>query len=115
MITVGSQMGLDLVTRILCDPGDIVLAEGPSYVGALGSFTAYQAEVLHVPMDADGLVPAGLRETLADMRTRGERARFLYTVPNFHNPAGVTLAVERREEILELCAAAGVLVVEDNP
>ena len=65
VVTVGSQMGLDMVTRIFCDPGDVVLAEGPSYVGALGSFSAYQANVVHVTMDDAGLVPEALREALA--------------------------------------------------
>lgn len=115
VVTVGSQMGLDMVTRLFCDPGDVVLAEGPSYVGALGSFTAYQAEVHHVTMDDDGLVPENLRETLAAVERDGKRVKFLYTIPNFHNPAGVTLAVDRREEILEICRQHGVLVLEDNP
>ena len=115
VITVGSQMGLDLVTRIFCDPGDIILAEGPSYVGALGSFGAYQAQVVHVAMDEHGLQPQALREALASLASQGRRAKFLYTIPNFHNPAGVTLAVSRRAEILDICAQYGVLVVEDNP
>jgi len=115
VVTVGSQMALDLVTRIFCDPGDIVLAEGPSYVGALGSFAAYQAQVVHVAMDDDGLIPAALTQALDQLAATGRRPKFLYTVPNFHNPAGVTLAVARRAEILELCRRHGVLVVEDNP
>ena len=115
VVTVGSQMGLDMVTRIFCDPGDVVLSEGPSYVGALGSFAAYQANVVHVAMDDEGLVPQALREAIAAVAASGRRAKFLYTIPNFHNPAGVTLAVARRAEILEICADAGVLVVEDNP
>ncbi|MFT7835301.1 PLP-dependent aminotransferase family protein [Saccharothrix sp. BKS2] len=115
VVTVGSQMGLDMVTRIFCDPGDVVLAEGPSYVGALGSFAAYQAQVVHVAMDADGLVPENLREAIAAVGRAGRRIKFLYTIPNFHNPAGVTLAVQRRAEILEICRAHGILVVEDNP
>ncbi len=115
VVTVGSQMALDLVTRIYCDPGDVVLAEGPSYVGALGSFAAYQARVVHVAMDADGLVPARLAEALATLAAHGVTPKFLYTIPNFHNPAGVTLAVRRRAEILELCRRYGVGVVEDNP
>ncbi|HEX3791307.1 MAG TPA: PLP-dependent aminotransferase family protein [Pseudonocardiaceae bacterium] len=115
MVTVGSQMGLDMVTRIFCDPGDVVLAEGPSYVGALGSFTAYQAQVVHVAMDDNGLVPEALRQALGSLHAQGRRVKFLYTIPNFHNPAGVTLAVSRRAEILEICASHGVLVVEDNP
>ncbi|MFI6029173.1 PLP-dependent aminotransferase family protein [Amycolatopsis magusensis] len=115
VVTVGSQMGLDMVTRLFCDPGDVVIAEGPSYVGALGSFAAYQAEVVHVAMDDQGLVPEGLREALGQCRKHGKRVKFLYTIPNFHNPAGVTLAVERRAEILEICREHDVLVVEDNP
>ncbi|HEV7981132.1 PLP-dependent aminotransferase family protein [Amycolatopsis sp.] len=115
VVTVGSQMGLDMVTRLFCDPGDVVIAEGPSYVGALGSFTAYQANVIHVTMDNDGLVPEALREALAQAKKHGQRVKFLYTIPNFHNPAGVTMAVERRAEILEICRQYNVLVVEDNP
>ncbi len=115
VVTVGSQMGLDMVTRIFCDPGDVVLAEGPSYVGALGSFTAYQARVVHVAMDEAGLVPQALRVALAACRQAGARVKFLYTIPNFHNPAGVTMTVDRRTEILDICASQGVLVVEDNP
>ncbi|MEV6619827.1 PLP-dependent aminotransferase family protein [Amycolatopsis sp. NPDC051106] len=115
VVTVGSQMGLDMVTRLFCDPGDVVIAEGPSYVGALGSFAAYQAQVVHVAMDEHGLVPELLREALAQTEKAGRRVKFLYTIPNFHNPAGVTLAVERREEILEICRDHNVLVVEDNP
>jgi 2-aminoadipate transaminase len=115
VVTVGSQMGLDMVTRIFCDPGDVVLAEGPSYVGALGTFGAYQADVVHVAMDDEGLVPEALREALAAAESAGRRVKFLYTIPNFHNPAGVTLAVPRRAEILEICRKHRVLVVEDNP
>ncbi|ACU40880.1 PLP-dependent aminotransferase family protein [Actinosynnema pretiosum subsp. pretiosum] len=115
VVTVGSQMGLDMVTRLFCDPGDVVLAEGPSYVGALGSFAAYQAQVVHVGMDAEGLVPEALREAIAGVERAGRRIKFLYTIPNFHNPAGVTLAVQRRAEVLEICRQHNILVVEDNP
>ncbi|MFC0436369.1 PLP-dependent aminotransferase family protein [Kutzneria buriramensis] len=115
VVTVGSQMGLDMVTRVFCDPGDVVLAEAPSYVGALGTFSAYQAQVVHVEMDDAGLVPEALRQALAAVRAQGRRVKFLYTIPNFQNPAGVTLSVQRRSEILEICAQHDVLVVEDNP
>jgi DNA-binding transcriptional MocR family regulator len=115
VVTVGSQMGLDIVTRIFCDPGDVVLAEGPSYVGALGTFASYQTNVVHVAMDADGLIPDALREALAAAESAGRRVKFLYTIPTFHNPAGVTMAVSRRAEVLEICRAHRVLVVEDNP
>jgi 2-aminoadipate transaminase len=115
VVTVGSQMALDMVTRIFCDPGDVVLAEGPSYVGALGTFNAYQAGVVHVAMDEHGLIPDALREALAACEAAGKRVKFLYTIPNFHNPAGVTMSVPRRTEVLEICARHGVLVIEDNP
>ncbi len=115
VVTTGSQQALDLVTRIFVDPGDVVVAEAPSYVGALGVFRAYQADVVHVPIDDAGLVPAALEETLASLARAGRRAKFLYTVPNFHNPAGVSLSAERRPQVLEICRRYGVLVIEDNP
>jgi 2-aminoadipate transaminase len=115
VVTTGSQQALDLVTRIFIDPGDVVLAEAPSYVGALGTFAAYQADVVHVPMDDAGLVPDALRAAIAAVTATGRRPKFLYTIPNFHNPAGVSLAVERRREILAIAQEAGVLVFEDNP
>ena len=115
VVTVGSQQALDLVTRIFCDPGDVVLAEAPSYVGALGTFAAYQAEVVHVAMDADGLVPEALRQAIEAVTRAGKRVKFLYTIPNFHNPAGTSLTDARREEVLAICQSAGLLVLEDNP
>ena len=114
-ITAGSQQALDLVTRIFCDPGDVILAESPSYVGALGTFQSYQAEVVHVACDGDGLIPEAITETASRLREQGKRIKFLYTIPNFNNPSGVTQPVERRRRIIECCADAGVLVVEDNP
>jgi DNA-binding transcriptional MocR family regulator len=115
VVTVGSQMALDLITRIFCDPDDVILAEGPSYVGALGSFAAYQARVVHVAMDEHGLVPELLENALRGLAAQGITPKFLYTIPNFHNPAGVTMAVDRRQRVLDLCAEYGVGVVEDNP
>jgi DNA-binding transcriptional MocR family regulator len=115
VVTVGSQQAVDLVTRIFCDPGDVVLCEAPSYVGALGVFRAYQCDVVHVEMDADGLVPSALEQAITAVQASGRRIKFLYTIPNYHNPAGVTLSTERRREVLEICRAADVLVLEDNP
>lgn len=115
VITTGSQQALDLVTEIFVDPGDVVVAEAPSYVGALGVFRAYQADVVHVPLDDDGLVPEALDETLTRLRAEGRRVKFLYTVPNYHNPAGVTLSEERRPRIVEICKRHHVLILEDNP
>jgi len=115
VVTTGSQQALDLVTRLFINPGDIVLAEAPSYVGALGVFRAYQADVRHVPLDEHGLVPEALEEALAALTAQGRRVKFLYVVPNYHNPAGVTLSLERRPRILEIARRYDVLVLEDNP
>jgi 2-aminoadipate transaminase len=115
VVTVGSQQAVDLVTRIFCDPGDVVICEAPSYVGALGVFRAYECDVVHSEMDSDGLVPSTLRNTIAACQAQGRRIKFLYTIPNYHNPAGVTLTAERRTEILEICRESDVLVLEDNP
>nr|WP_245700893.1 PLP-dependent aminotransferase family protein [Sanguibacter gelidistatuariae] len=115
VVTTGSQQALDLVTRIFIDPGDVIVAEAPSYVGALGVFRSYQADIVHVPIDGDGLIPEALEETLTRLAAQGRRVKFLYTIPNFHNPAGVTLSLERRPRILEIARRHGVLVIEDNP
>jgi 2-aminoadipate transaminase len=115
VVTVGGQQALDLVARIFLDPGDVVLAEGPTYVGALGVFQAAQAHVVHVPMDDEGLVPEALERSIAEVARSGRRAKFLYTIPTFQNPAGVTLTEERRERVLDICERAGLLVVEDDP
>ncbi len=115
VITAGSQQGLDLVTRIFCDPGDVILAESPSYVGALGTFLSYQTEVVHVGGDDDGLDPEALRETSRRLKAEGKRIKFLYTIPNYSNPSGVTQPLERRRQVLEVCGAEQILVVEDNP
>jgi DNA-binding transcriptional MocR family regulator len=115
VVTTGSQQALDLVTRIFIDPGDVVLAEAPSYVGALGVFAAYQAQVAHVSSDDDGLVPQALEERILQLKAAGSRIKFLYSVPNFHNPAGTTLSLERRPQIVEICHRHGILVLEDNP
>jgi 2-aminoadipate transaminase len=111
VVTVGGQQALDLLARLFLDPGDVVLAEGPTYVGALGVLQAAQAQVRHVAMDADGLIPAALEEAIA----ANPRAKFLYTIPTFQNPAGVTLSEERREQVLDICERAGLLVIEDDP
>lgn len=111
VVTAGSQMGLDLVTKIFCNPGDTVLVESPSYVGALGVFRSYQCNVVHVPMDAHGLDPEALREAL----TTQSNVKFIYTIPSFHNPAGLTQSQQRREEILVIAQEYGVPILEDDP
>lgn len=115
VVTVGGQQGLDLIARVFLDPGDVVLAEGPTYVGALGAFQAAQAQIVHVPMDDDGLIPEALEQAITDVARSGRRAKFLYTIPTFQNPTGVTLSEKRREQVLDICERAGLLVVEDDP
>jgi len=115
IVTTGSQHALELVSKLFLDPGDVVLSEGPSYVTAMVIFKSYQAEVDHVPMDEHGLIPEALREHILSVRAAGKSIKFLYTIPNFHNPAGVTLSWARRVEILEICRRNDILVLEDNP
>lgn len=115
LITSGSQMGLELVTSLLCDPGDVVLAEAPTYVGAIGTFQGLEAQIVHVPCDDDGLIPAELERTIAEVRAQGRTIKMLYTIPNFNNPSGITLHPDRRPVVAEICARAGIAVVEDDP
>ena len=115
VVTTGSQQALDLISQIFINPGDVVLAEAPSYVGALGTFRAYQANVVHVSMDAEGLIPEELERVIDELEAEGKPVKFLYTIPNFHNPGGVCLSAERRPRIAEICQRRRILVVEDNP
>ncbi|MFD0557931.1 DNA-binding transcriptional MocR family regulator [Stackebrandtia endophytica] len=112
VITAGAQQGLSLLATVFLDPGDIVLAEGPTYVGALGVFQAAQAQVRHVAMDEGGLIPAALEEALAECE---KPPKFLYTVPTYQNPTGVTLSEERRLAVLDICRRHDLLIVEDDP
>jgi 2-aminoadipate transaminase len=115
IVTTGSQQALDLISRIFIDPGDVVLVEAPSYVGALGTFSQYEAEVVHVPLDSEGLIPQELEAAIKRVRASGKKVKFLYLIPNYQNPAGVLLSADRRSQILEIARANQVFVVEDNP
>lgn len=115
IVTTGSQQALDLISRIFIDPGDVVLVEAPSYVGALGTFRQYEAQVVHVALDDQGLVPDALREAIASVRAAGRKIKFLYLIPNYQNPTGVLLPADRRTEILDICREESIFVVEDNP
>lgn len=115
VVTTGSQQALDLISRIFIDPGDVVLVEAPSYVGALGTFKQYEAQVVHVALDDQGLVPDALREAIASVRAAGRKIKFLYLIPNYQNPTGVLLPADRRSEILNICRKESIFVVEDNP
>ena len=115
VVTTGSQHALDLVAGLFLDKGDVVLAEGPSYVGAIGIFRHYEAHIEHVYTDEEGISPEALQEAIDRMKEQGRRIKFLYLVPNFANPSGVTLAAERRPKIIEICQREHILVLEDNP
>lgn len=115
MITPGSQMGIDLTATLLCNPGDVILAEGPTFVGAIGSFLGHEADIRHVMCDEEGLVPEALIEAIKNARADGKRIAFLYTIPNFSNPTGIRLSLERRQQIVEICRAENVQIVEDDP
>jgi len=115
LITTGGQQVLDLVAKTLIDPGDVIVAEGPTYPGALPAFAAYQAEVHQVAVDAEGMVVEEAAAAIAALRSEGKRVKLLYTIPNFQNPAGVTLSLERRRRLLALAKEAEVLILEDNP
>jgi len=111
VVTTGAQQALDLVGKVLLDPGDVVAVEAPAYVGALSAFSVYEPRFLQVDLDDDGMIVEQLEEALL----RGERPKFVYTVPNFHNPAGVTMSRARREQLVALCREARIPIVEDNP
>ena len=115
IVTTGSQHGLDLLAGLFLDQGDVVLAEAPSYVGALGIFHHYEAHVEHVFTDDDGISPEALQESIDRLRQQKRKIKFLYLVPNFGNPSGVTLSAERRSRVLEICRREHILVIEDNP
>jgi len=114
-ITTGAQQGLDLVGKVFLDEGDAVLCEGPTYAGALNAFAAYRPRVLHVPMDRAGMIPIAAHEALKKARKQGIHVKFIYTVPNFQNPTGVTLAAQRRRELLEIAREYDLIILEDNP
>jgi len=111
VITAGAQQALDLVAKIFVDPGDAIVVEAPAYVGALSAFSVYEPRFLQVDVDDDGMIVEQLEELLL----RGARPKFVYTVPNFGNPAGVTMSLERRERLVALCREASVPILEDNP
>jgi len=110
LITSGSQQALDLVGKVLIDPGDVVITGAPTYVGAIQAFTAYQASFATVPLDDEGMMI-----DLLEQRIIETHPKFIYVLPNFHNPGGVTLSRERREKLVSLARQYGVPVIEDDP
>ena len=115
LVTTGGQQVIDLVCKTLVDPGDVVVAEGPTYPGAVPAFMSYQAEVVHIPMDADGMRVDELEAALGRLDAEGRRPKFIYTIPNFQNPAGVTMSLPRRRRLVQVARERELLVLEDNP
>ncbi len=109
LITSGSQQALDLIGKVLINPGDRILTENPTYLGALQAFTMYGADYVTVPMDDDGMCTEQLEEALA------AGPKFMYVLPNFQNPSGVTLSLDRRRTVIELSGRYGIPIIEDDP
>jgi 2-aminoadipate transaminase len=115
LVTTGGQQVIDLVCKTLIDPGDVIVAEAPTYPGAVPVFVSYQADVIQIEMDSDGMRIDVLNAELERLDREGRTPKFIYTVPSFQNPAGVTLALERREELVRIAHERELLVLEDNP
>ncbi|MFO7897010.1 MAG: PLP-dependent aminotransferase family protein [Candidatus Cloacimonadales bacterium] len=115
MITTASQQALDLLSKLFIDRGDKVIVGLPSYLGGLGAFNAYGAEAVGVEFDEHGMIADKLESTLAEMKANGEKPKFIYIIPDFQNPAGITMPEERRKKVIEIAKAYDVLIVEDSP
>ena len=115
ILTTGSQQALDLLGRVLLDPGDVVLVELPTYTGAITAFSNVQALLVGVPQDDDGVNLQALDETFQRQTSSGRRVKFLYVVPNFQNPTGLLISLQKRLALLEWAARRDVLIVEDDP
>jgi 2-aminoadipate transaminase len=115
IVTTGGQQAIDLITKTLVDPGNAVICEAPTYPGALPTFFSYEADIRQVSTDEDGMRIDELEELLGALAAEGRRPKFIYTVPSFQNPAGVTLSEERRRQLVGLAREREVLIVEDNP
>jgi 2-aminoadipate transaminase len=115
IVTTGGQQVIDLVCKALIDPGDVIVAEAPTYPGAVPTFGAYQADVAQIEIDSDGMPIDELERTLDRLQAHGRRPKFIYTIPNFQNPGGVTMSLGRRRRLVEVARERELLVLEDNP
>ncbi len=115
IVTTGGQQVIDLVCKALIDPGDVIVAEAPTYPGAVPTFGAYQAEVVQIEMDGDGMPIDELEAVLDRLQAEGRRPKFIYTIPNFQNPGGVTMSLPRRRRLVQVAREQELLVLEDNP
>ncbi|MGN6371661.1 MAG: PLP-dependent aminotransferase family protein [Solirubrobacteraceae bacterium] len=115
LVTTGGQQVIDLMCKAFIDPGDVIVAEAPTYPGAVPTFDAYEADVVQIEMDADGMPIDELEDTLDRLEGQGRRPKFIYTIPNFQNPGGVTMSLPRRRRLVEVARERELLVLEDNP
>jgi 2-aminoadipate transaminase len=115
LVTTGSQQGLDLVSRVLIDPGDVILVELPTYVGAISAFRNVQAAMVGIPQEQDGIDLDALDRTWTRLASEGRRVKFLYVVPNFQNPTGLLIGLDKRRRLLDWAERRDVLIVEDDP
>lgn len=114
-VTTGGQQAIDLITKVLIDPGDILICDAPTYPGAIPTFCSYEAEIIQIESDADGMRIDILEQTLAELAEKGRKPKFIYSVPTFQNPGGVTLSLERRQQLVAIARRHEILIVEDNP
>ena len=115
IISSGSQQGLDLLGKVFLNPGDIAIVELPSYLAALNAFHSYGGELVGIPMDSEGMQMDILEEKLTQLKNEGRKVKFIYTISNFQNPAGVTMSLTRRKKIIEIAQKFNVFIAEDNP
>lgn len=115
LVTTGGQQVIDLVCKTLVDPGDVIIAEAPTYPGAVPTFCSYEADVIQISLDGDGMRIDELEETLDRLEREGRRPKFIYTIPNFQNPGGVTMSLPRRQRLVRIAKERELLVLEDNP
>ncbi|HEY5342214.1 MAG TPA: PLP-dependent aminotransferase family protein [Solirubrobacteraceae bacterium] len=115
IVTTGGQQVIDLVCKALIDPGDVIVAEAPTYPGAVPTFGAYQADVVQIEIDSGGMPIDELEAALDRLAAEGRRPKFIYTIPNFQNPGGVTMSLPRRRRLIEVARERELLVLEDNP
>jgi len=115
LVTVGSQEALELLGRVFINPGDVVITENPTYLAALQAWRVYQPKLVGIPMDEHGMIVELLEDKVRELLARGERIKFIYTIPTAQNPTGITMAQDRRKYLLEVAERYDLLIVEDDP
>jgi 2-aminoadipate transaminase len=115
LVTAGSQQGLDIISKVFLDPKDIIIVELPTYIGGLQAFTSYRAKMIGIPQDDHGMKMDLLEKALAKLAKRGKKPKFIYVVPDFQNPSGVTMSLDRRKKLLQLAYQHEIPILEDSP